>query len=79
MRSGASPAVPAPVPFWRRPLVLALLALLALATALAVVLLLRSGSGGGLAAVEPNNVGVIDPRTNDVVAAIPVGPRSWAP
>ena len=73
MRSGASPAIPAPVPFWRRPLVLALLALLALATALAVALLLRSGSGGGLAAVEPNNVGVIDPRTNDVVAAIPVG------
>ena len=54
---------------------LALLALLALATALAVVLLLRSGSGGGLAAVEPNNVGVIDPRTNDIVAEIPVGPE----
>src|SRR3954451_21767049 len=68
VRSGASSAVPVPVPFWRRRLVLALLALLALAATFAVVLLLRSGSGGGITVVQPNNVGVIDPRTNDVVA-----------
>ena len=71
--AAARPPPAAPVPFWRRRLVLAPLAVLGLATVLAVVLVLRSGSGGGLAAVQPNNVGVIDPRTNDVVAEIPVG------
>ncbi|MGZ8694087.1 MAG: adenylate/guanylate cyclase domain-containing protein [Gaiellaceae bacterium] len=60
-------------PFWRRRPVLLLGAVLALAAALAAVLLLRNGSGGGLDAIQPNNVGVIDPQTNTIVAEIPVG------
>lgn len=42
--------------------------------ALVAFLLTRSGHGG-LAGVEPNNVGVIDPRTNEIVAQVPVGIR----
>jgi YVTN family beta-propeller protein len=72
VRGDVSSAAVAPVPFWRRRLSLALLALLVLATGLAAVLLLRNGSGG-LAAIRPNNVGVIDPRTNKIVGEIPVG------
>ena len=39
------------------------------------VLALRGGSGGGLGAVQPNHVGLIDPQTNEIVAEIPVGIR----
>ena len=58
----------------RRSLVLAAGAVL-LAAAAAVTLLVMDDSGGGLAEVPPNYVGVIDPETNEVVAAIPVGIR----
>ena len=33
------------------------------------------GGGGGLSVVDPNNVGVIDPKTNEIVAEVPVGIR----
>jgi YVTN family beta-propeller protein len=49
-----------------------LLLLLALAVGLAALLLGRS-DGGGLSLVHPNNVGVIDPQTNEIVAEVPVG------
>ena len=42
---------------------------------LAVVLLTRGGRGGGLEVVDPNNVGVIDPKTNEIVGEVPVGIR----
>ena len=60
-------------PLRRRLPVLLLVAVLVLAAALAALLLLRNGSGGGLDAVQPNHVGVIDPQTNTIVAQIPVG------
>jgi class 3 adenylate cyclase len=37
--------------------------------------LMFAGSGGGLSAVRPNHVGLIDPNKNEVVAEIPVGLR----
>ncbi len=46
-----------------------------LAAALGAVLLTRGGGGGGLSVVQPNNVGVIDPTTNEIVAEVPVGIR----
>jgi YVTN family beta-propeller protein len=47
---------------------------LALAAGLAALLLGRS-DGSGLALVHPNNIGVIDPQTNEIVAEVPVGIR----
>jgi hypothetical protein len=38
-------------------------------------MLIRGGGGGGLSVVHPNNVGVIDPKTNEIVAEVPVGIR----
>jgi YVTN family beta-propeller protein len=70
----AAEAAVAP-PIWRRRLVLSAAAVLALGAALAAVLLLRTGSGAGLGAVQPNHVGVIDTRTNEIVAQVPVGIR----
>ena len=45
---------------------------LVLAAGLAALLLGRSDDGG-LSLVHPNNVGVIDPQTNEIVAEVPVG------
>jgi YVTN family beta-propeller protein len=45
---------------------------LVLAAGLAALLLGRSDDGG-LSLVHPNNVGVIDPETNEIVAEVPVG------
>ncbi|HEX4746708.1 MAG TPA: adenylate/guanylate cyclase domain-containing protein [Gaiellaceae bacterium] len=57
----------------RRSLVIAAaLLLVALAAGLAALVLGRS-DGGGLSLVQPNNVGVIDPHSNDIVAEVPVG------
>ena len=76
VRGHAAPAEAAGVaaarPFWRRRSVVALAAVLALASALAVVLVARGG-GGGLGGVQPNHLGVIDPRTNEIVAEVSVG------
>ena len=45
--------------------------------AVAAVVLTRGG-GGGLARVAPNSVGVVDARTNELVAQVPVGARPAA-
>jgi YVTN family beta-propeller protein len=63
-----------PVPLWRRPVALGAAALTVVAV-LAVVILAMRGSGGGLGSVQPNHVGVIDPKTNDIVDEIAVGLR----
>ncbi|HEU5212706.1 MAG TPA: adenylate/guanylate cyclase domain-containing protein [Gaiellaceae bacterium] len=68
-------AVGPPVPTHRRPLVLGLAVLAVLAAAVLAFMLLRGGGGGGLSGVKPNNVGVIDPTSNDIVDALPVGLR----
>ena len=62
-------------PFWRRRLALIAALALVLLLSLAVFLLLRSDSGGGLGAIQPNHVGVIDLETNEIVAEVPVGIR----
>lgn len=64
-------------PWWRRrrEAVLAGIVALAAVAVLAAVLALRGGSGGGLGAIQPNHVGLIDPQTNEVVAEVPVGIR----
>jgi YVTN family beta-propeller protein len=66
---------PAAASWVRRPVVLipAILAIVGIAAAL--VVLLRSGGDGGLSGVAPNNVGVIDAKTNRIVAQVPVGIR----
>ncbi len=56
---------------WQLAGLVALLGLAGLATAL----VLGGGSGGGLSAIQPNHVGLIDPQTNRIVAEIPVGIR----
>jgi class 3 adenylate cyclase len=62
-------------PVWRRPaaLIAAAMGLAALA-AVAAVLATRD-SGGGLSGVQPNHLGLIDAKTNDIVAEVPVGIR----
>jgi YVTN family beta-propeller protein len=64
-----SPAARSSVP---RGFVLLAAVLLAAVTATAAFLALRD-RGGGLTEVPPNQVGAIDPRTNEIVAAVPVG------
>ena len=72
---GAPPAaIPTDVSWWRRPLVLAAAAAV-LAAVAALAFLTTRDSTGGLSAVPPNYVGMIDPTTNEIVAAIPVGSR----
>jgi YVTN family beta-propeller protein len=61
-----------PTSFWRSPLTLAALAVLVLGVAVAGYLGTRD-TGGGLGAVSPNHVGVIDSATNRIVAEVPVG------
>ena len=63
-----------PLPLWRRPLVLAVAAVTLVAVVVIAVVATRHSSGG-LAGIGPNEVGVIDPRTNHVVGQIPVGIR----
>jgi YVTN family beta-propeller protein len=65
-----------PTPPWRRPEVLAVAALVLVAlVAAAVAVLATRNSGGGLAGVQANHVGLIDTRTNEIVAELPVGIR----
>ncbi len=64
-----------PVPVWRRPLVLASAALALVAFVAVAVLMTRGTGGGGLSNVEPNQVGLIDPASNEIVAQVPVGLR----
>ncbi len=74
-KEATTPAAAPPLPIYRRrsPL-LGAVGIVVVAAALAFVLFGRSG-GGGLAEVHPNNVGVIDPAANRVVAEVPVGIR----
>ena len=58
----------------RRPFLVAAAAALVLAS-IAAVAAVAMRDDGGLSHVPPNYVGVIDPKTNDVVAAVPVGIR----
>jgi YVTN family beta-propeller protein len=64
-----------PVPLWRRPLVLAAVAVAAVAVLALAVLTSRNSGGGGLGGVQPNHVGLIDPKSNRIVAEVPVGIR----
>jgi YVTN family beta-propeller protein len=48
-------------------------AVLGLAVAAALGLLVTRDSGGGLASVAPNSVGVIEPASNELVAEVPSG------
>ena len=77
VRGGAAPAshaeAAAAMPFWKRRAVLALLLGLVVAAGIAAVVVARGGSDGGLRAIQPNHVGVIDPQTNTLVAEVPVG------
>ena len=72
----SAPAAPPEAPAYRRPVVLAAaVAVAVLAAAVAALLLRSSGGGGGLSSVQPNNVGVIDPQSNEIVGQVPVGLR----
>jgi len=62
-------------PAWRQRSVLIAAALLLALLAAAAVFLATRDSAGGLSRVRPNHVGVIDPKTNEIVAEIPVGIR----
>ncbi len=63
-------------PVWRRrsTAIAAGVVIVAAAVAVAVFLTTR-GTSAGLSRVPPNHVGIIDPGTNRIVAAIPVGIR----
>ena len=45
----------------------------ALVIAAAIIAVLMTRGGGGISSLPPNSVGAIDPRTNRLVASIPVG------
>ena len=62
-------------PLWRRRTVLAAAALVLLTLVAVGVLVATRDSAGGLAAVRPNHVGLIDPSTNEIVAEMQVGIR----
>jgi YVTN family beta-propeller protein len=62
-------------PVWRRKPVLVAAGLVALALIAAAVFLATRGTKGGLSGVQPNHVGIIDPKTNDIVDEIQVGLR----
>ena len=74
---GPPPREPPAVESRRRSLGLVAAAGVLAAIALAAFVVTRD-SGGGLAGVDPNYVGVIDPDGNVIVAAIPVGVRPGA-
>jgi YVTN family beta-propeller protein len=65
-------SVPAMESARRRPSLLAVAGLLLLAAVVGAFLLLRGGDSGPVT-VPPNSVAVIDPGSNEVVEAIPVG------
>ena len=73
---GPPPRAEPPAPAGRRrwPRAFAIAGVLLAAAALLAFLLTRDAAGG-LGEVPPNYVGVIDPATNEIVAAVPVGAR----
>lgn len=60
-------------PLWRRPVAVAAVVLLIASLVATAVFVARHGSAGGVSEVSPNQVGVIDPETNQIVAEVPVG------
>jgi YVTN family beta-propeller protein len=61
---------------WLSPRLLIVAGVVAVLVIVPVVALLAArGGGGGLGEVPANNVGLIDPSSNDVVASVPVGIR----
>ncbi|MBA2460690.1 MAG: protein kinase, partial [Actinobacteria bacterium] len=62
-----------PAPRARRRRTLPVVAALGALAAAALAFALLRDPGGGLSAVSPNSVGVIDPVTNELVAEVPVG------
>jgi len=76
LRKEAAPPAAEPVALHRRGRVLAIAAAVVIAVVAAVAFFTtRSGGPGGLSSVKPNNVGVIDAKTNTVVAEVPAGGR----
>jgi class 3 adenylate cyclase/DNA-binding beta-propeller fold protein YncE len=57
----------------RYPLALATLGVAVLAAVVVAVLVLRGGGSKGLARLEPNSVGAVDPSSGRLVADVPVG------
>jgi YVTN family beta-propeller protein len=72
LAAAADGAVESP-PRWPRPRVLVGVAIALLGLVAAGIVYGTRGSSGGLSGVQPNHVGVIDPRTNEIVDEIPVG------
>jgi YVTN family beta-propeller protein len=62
-------------PFWRRKPVLVAGGLALVALIAGVLLLATRETRGGLSGVRPNHVGIIDPKTNEIVEEIQVGLR----
>jgi YVTN family beta-propeller protein len=62
-------------PVWRRTPMIVAAGLVALALIAAAVFLATRETGGGLAGVRPNHVGIIDAKTNEIVDEIQVGLR----
>jgi YVTN family beta-propeller protein len=62
-------------PAWRRKPVIMAAGLVVLALITAGVLLVTRQTKGGLSGIRPNHVGIIDPKTNEIVDEIQVGLR----
>jgi len=76
LRGEAEPAevaVPTRAPVSTRLFAIAVVAVLVIVPV--VVLVMTRGGGGGLGGVHANHVGMIDPKTNEIVAEVPVGIR----
>ena len=71
----AAEAAIRPPALWRRPMALALAAVVLLGVVVVGAFLATRDSVGGLSGVRPNHVGVIDPAMNETIAEIPVGVR----
>src|SRR5580765_1014397 len=67
------PAIAPPV--WRRTPVIVTAGLVALALIAAAAFVATHKTSGGLSGVSPNHVGIIDPKTNEIVDEIQVGLR----
>jgi YVTN family beta-propeller protein len=62
-------------PVWRRRPVILASVLAVLAAVAAALFLATRNTTGGLSGVRPNNVGIIDPKTNQIADEVPVGIR----
>ena len=63
------------VPLWRRRPVILAAVIAVLATVAAALFFGTRSTRGGLSGVRANNVGIIDPKTNEIAAEVPVGLR----